>query len=1046
MRKKYLSALLFGALLVTSAGTFTSCKDYDDEIAGLQEQVDAVKASVADLEKKIDAGNWVTAVNSVEGGFEITFNDGQKYTIVNGKDGIDGIDGAAGQDGKSPVITIDPETNNWIIDGVDTGVCAKGEKGDKGDQGEQGPAGETGPQGPAGETGPQGPAGETGPQGPAGEQGPAGPQGPQGEQGIQGEAGKAPTIDPETKNWIVYEYNEETGAWDSKDTGICAEGTRSYVVDDGGDYYVLNIPNENGEFVQINLPKSPNTFTVEALAETVVVKYSSAEWSPRTQSENYLALAEAFPEITEIEAGTVLKQGGFLPVIVSPSNVNLNDGMTYALYNVKGEVVATLSNPVKGLKSGLTWETDVTDENYGSLISRSTGDDCFWTLEYTPVLDENDNILTNGNEKYSLSIAKLNGAVNKTAFDYKVDANVINDDDEVEITAAGANDNFIVEPSASRAGEVYTLDLIEDGVFEIKNGFDGKYIFELDAEPAAVEKFDLKLDGKVLSLTFPADVQKTDGTIRIKCIALGLNGTTDAKSTGAITLSREIAAAEGAFSDKEVKLTTTKDTDDNNKYNNKLRWNVADLGFSALELKNFMAVEGGRPNITLEVKNGDSWNTVVSAGVTFYNADGKSENVTYMNAVTYGLNIESRLLTPGKEYRLILQKVSENVVSYKQEAKLSVTNPTITITPKDGLGENGALMIIEPNDEYVDGAVDLQDAVVSNLNVPEGGYVVLSSDDVDYVDVDHELWLENDGQNNKAWGADNFITQTGNFAMPAVYDKDNANCQMGKARTIRGKYKLFNNPENVQEFEFKVLFKSAIYSSTPSSVLSYDANLLTIPATIKEQETWQGISAKYAYKPAGVTDANYDLFGGTNFNDAKVLLTDYSAPKASDNYIIDKSNMPISIDKSDWGMVLSASQILEAKNVYIVSDAWTEESTSDTKYIKWTTIADEDGAIDTMKALFDKYSAKMTFNTEYTKTINKVSNANNYVKSIEFKLSKDVNGVNINKTSGTILVSGQTNADMTVNVTVTIVDKYNQTMEYEYPVLIKKGAHNVVHQ
>ena len=238
-----------------------------------------------------------------------------------------------------------------------------------------------------------------------------------------------------------------------------------------------------------------------------------------------------------------------------------------------------------------------------------------------------------------------------------------------------------------------------------------------------------------------------------------------------------------------------------------------------------MAVEGGRPTITLEVKNGDSWNPVVSTGVTFYKADGKSENVTYMNAVTYGLNIESGLLTPGKEYRLILQKVSGNVVSYKQEAKLSVTNPTITITPKDGLGENGALMIIEPNDAYVDGAVDLQDAVVRNLKVPEGGYVVLSSNDVDYVDVDHELWLENDGQNNKAWGADNFITQTGNFAMPAVYDKDNANCQMGKARTIRGKYTLFGNPENVQEFEFKVLFKSAIYSSTPSSVLSYNANL-----------------------------------------------------------------------------------------------------------------------------------------------------------------------------------------------------------------------------
>ena len=39
MRKKYLSARLFGALLFASAGTFTSCKDYDDDINNLQEQI-----------------------------------------------------------------------------------------------------------------------------------------------------------------------------------------------------------------------------------------------------------------------------------------------------------------------------------------------------------------------------------------------------------------------------------------------------------------------------------------------------------------------------------------------------------------------------------------------------------------------------------------------------------------------------------------------------------------------------------------------------------------------------------------------------------------------------------------------------------------------------------------------------------------------------------------------------------------------------------------------------------------------------------------------
>ena len=39
MNKKYLSVVLFGALLAASAGTFTSCKDYDDDIKGLQEQI-----------------------------------------------------------------------------------------------------------------------------------------------------------------------------------------------------------------------------------------------------------------------------------------------------------------------------------------------------------------------------------------------------------------------------------------------------------------------------------------------------------------------------------------------------------------------------------------------------------------------------------------------------------------------------------------------------------------------------------------------------------------------------------------------------------------------------------------------------------------------------------------------------------------------------------------------------------------------------------------------------------------------------------------------
>ena len=43
MNKKFLSVILFGALMTVSTGTFVSCKDYDDDINNLQEQIDGQK-------------------------------------------------------------------------------------------------------------------------------------------------------------------------------------------------------------------------------------------------------------------------------------------------------------------------------------------------------------------------------------------------------------------------------------------------------------------------------------------------------------------------------------------------------------------------------------------------------------------------------------------------------------------------------------------------------------------------------------------------------------------------------------------------------------------------------------------------------------------------------------------------------------------------------------------------------------------------------------------------------------------------------------------
>ena len=56
MRKKIFSALLFGAVAMVSTSTLVSCKDYDDDVNRLQEQVDdlsSLKAAKADVESAI---------------------------------------------------------------------------------------------------------------------------------------------------------------------------------------------------------------------------------------------------------------------------------------------------------------------------------------------------------------------------------------------------------------------------------------------------------------------------------------------------------------------------------------------------------------------------------------------------------------------------------------------------------------------------------------------------------------------------------------------------------------------------------------------------------------------------------------------------------------------------------------------------------------------------------------------------------------------------------------------------------------------------------
>ena len=147
MKRKYFSALLMGALTIASVSTFTSCKDYDDDISSLQSQIDKLNEMVSKIQGQIDKGAILTSVSPVENGVKLTLSNGDSYTITNGKDGAKGADGAAGAPG-----TPGKDADIWKIG--DDGYWYKNEtKTDWKAVGTDGAAGAAGTAGTAGKDG-----------------------------------------------------------------------------------------------------------------------------------------------------------------------------------------------------------------------------------------------------------------------------------------------------------------------------------------------------------------------------------------------------------------------------------------------------------------------------------------------------------------------------------------------------------------------------------------------------------------------------------------------------------------------------------------------------------------------------------------------------------------------------------------------------------------------------------------------------------------------------------------------------------------------------
>ena len=61
--------MLFGALALSTI-SYVGCKDYDDDIDGLQQQVDANKSKIEEVDAAMKAGKFIVSYTPVANGYE----------------------------------------------------------------------------------------------------------------------------------------------------------------------------------------------------------------------------------------------------------------------------------------------------------------------------------------------------------------------------------------------------------------------------------------------------------------------------------------------------------------------------------------------------------------------------------------------------------------------------------------------------------------------------------------------------------------------------------------------------------------------------------------------------------------------------------------------------------------------------------------------------------------------------------------------------------------------------------------------------------------
>ena len=292
MKTKFVKVMFFGALALSTV-TYVGCKDYDDDIDNLQTQIDANKASIAELQNFVKEGKWVTNVEQITDGFKITFNDNKSYSITSGKDAT------------PTTIKIDPVTKNWIVNDNDLGICAEGKKGADGKPGAAGSP------------------------------------------GGKGEDGYAPQIS-ENGFWMVWDAETkkpvETKIKAATDIYVAADASNPLV-------WILNIFNkETKEWETVSMPKSARITSMSVLG----IKGDGSVDVGSTEAETTLYYSIAGKDIVFNGNKTFKKKGDLLVArggskihaLINPVNLKAADIQAYeiGLTDSKGNTNFAVAN------------------------------------------------------------------------------------------------------------------------------------------------------------------------------------------------------------------------------------------------------------------------------------------------------------------------------------------------------------------------------------------------------------------------------------------------------------------------------------------------------------------------------------------------------------------------------------------------------------------------------------------------------------------------------------------------------------------------------